>query len=312
MFNTPVLFLIFNRLETTRMVFEKIKEIKPRFLFVAADGPRPHKQGEVEKTKIVRDYIVSNIDWDCEVKTLFREENLGCGQAVSEGITWFFENVEQGIILEDDCLPDLSFFHFCEELLNFYKSNPQIVHISGNNFQDKVVKYDYSYYYSKYPNSWGWATWKRAWNYFDLRLEREDYKKKIKPLNNFIKEKDYVEHMIDYIKTGNFYHIWDFQWLLTTNIRKGLCIVPAKNLVTNIGFGEAATHTFGEPNLFLSRETYTISFPLVHNPVFETDIEKDKYLYFNTTYKWMRSGSSEKFFLYLKYCFNRIFKFNKP
>lgn len=308
MFNTPVLLLIFNRLETTKLVFEAIRKRQPAFLFIAADGPRTNKEGEKEITDLVRNYVIENIDWDCEVKTLFRDENLGCGRAVSEGISWFFDNVESGIILEDDCLPEASFFNFCEELLNLYKYNSQIVHISGNNFQDESTSYNCSYYYSKYPNSWGWATWKRAWKIFDLKLEKEDYDKKINSLNNFKNEKNYFKHMIKYIKAGNYYHIWDFQWLLTTNIQKGLCIVPAINLVTNIGFGEAATHTFGEPNLFLSRETFSIRFPLVHNSNFEIDVEKDKYLYFSTTYTWMHRGSSMKLFLYLKHYFNRIIK----
>lgn len=216
--------------------------------------------------------------------------------------------MEQGIILEDDCLPNLSFFVFCEELLNLYKYNPQIVHISGNNFQDIQTNYNYSYYYSKYPNSWGWATWRRAWKIFDLKLEREKYNAKINSLNNFKKEHDYFKNMIQYIKAGNYHHIWDFQWLLSVNIQNGLCIVPSKNLVKNIGFGEAATHTFGDQNLFLSRETFDMSLPLVHNPIFETDVEKDKYLYFNTTYKWRQKGAAIKIFLYLKYCFNRFKK----
>ena len=115
--NTAVLFLVFNRLDTSKQVFQAISQAKPPRLYVAADGARVSKEGESEKVQAVRDYIMQNIDWKCEVKTLFRDENLGCKYAVSGAITWFFQNEEQGIILEDDCLPNQSFFWFCEELL---------------------------------------------------------------------------------------------------------------------------------------------------------------------------------------------------
>ena len=145
MLNTPILFLVFNRPDTTQRVFAQIRKIQPKQLFIAADGARKGKEGEQERVAQVRKLILEGIDWDCEVKTLFRDENLGCGKAVSEGITWFFKNVEQGIILEDDTLPDLSFFPFCEELLERYKDDERVAMISG---YCKFGKYKSPYSYS--------------------------------------------------------------------------------------------------------------------------------------------------------------------
>jgi hypothetical protein len=170
-FDTPILFLIFNRPDTTQKVFNEIRKIKPRQLFVAADGPREDHPEDKEKCEQTRK-IIDQVDWDCEVKTLFRDKNLGCKHAVSGAINWFFKNVEQGIILEDDCLPDQSFFGFCQELLNKYKNNKQIFNISGNNFQDGMWRGDGSYYFSKYFHCWGWATWADRWqNYFDIKMK---------------------------------------------------------------------------------------------------------------------------------------------
>ena len=128
---TPVLFIVFNRLDKTRQVFEAIRQARPPFLYIASDGARFNKEGELEKVQAVRDFIIQNIDWKCEVKTLFRKKNLGCKYAVSGAISWFFNNVDQGIILEDDCLPSKSFFWYCEELLEKYKHDNSIYLISG-------------------------------------------------------------------------------------------------------------------------------------------------------------------------------------
>ena len=159
---TPaVLFIIFNRPETTQRVFDAIRLAKPTRLYIAADGPRENKTGEKELCEQARK-IAQNVDWDCEVKTLFQKENLGCGKAVSHAISWFFENEDMGIILEDDCLPHQSFFKYCEELLEKYKNNDRIGIISGNNFQKKRKIGSFSYYFSDIVNIWGWATWARS------------------------------------------------------------------------------------------------------------------------------------------------------
>ena len=154
--HSPVLFLVFNRPETTRQVFEAIRTAKPPRLYIAADGPRLEREGERASCEEVRK-IALEVDWECDVNTLFRVENLGCKRGPSEGISWFFEHEDEGIILEDDCLPDQSFFSFCEELLERYRNDTRIMAISGNNFQHGRKRTEYSYYFSRYFHGWGWT-----------------------------------------------------------------------------------------------------------------------------------------------------------
>lgn len=168
-FNTPILFLIFNRPETTEKIFRRIREIQPRRLFISADGPRLNKLNEEKKCAESRK-IANGVDWECEVKTHFSERNLGCRLGVSSGINWFFNNVQEGIILEDDCLPDTSFFYFCTALLEHFQNNERIMHIGGVNFQDGRTRGTGSYYFSKLSHIWGWATWKRAWNKYNVDI----------------------------------------------------------------------------------------------------------------------------------------------
>ena len=177
--NTPILFLVFNRLDATKQVFEVIRKVVPSKLYIGCDGPRDNREGEDKKVKAVREYVLDSIDWDCEIKTLFREKNLGCGKAVSSAISWFFENEEMGIILEDDCLPSLSFFPYCEELLIKYKEDARIYHISGHN-PLTYTKTKYSYYFVRIQHCWGWASWRRAW---------EKYNFDITDLDDFIEQK---------------------------------------------------------------------------------------------------------------------------
>ena len=235
---TPILFLIFNRPVPTKKVFEQIRIAKPSKLFVAADGSRPNKKGEYELCVETRS-IVELIDWDCEVKTLFRTENLGCGKAVSSAIDWFFENVEEGIILEDDCLPNQSFFTFCEEMLRYYKDDHSVMHIGGTNYQNGIQRGDGSYYFSRYAHIWGWATWKDRWAFYDFSLENykehstEGLGKGLISLLNLVKSKE-----VD---------TWDIQWFMSVWFSGGLSITPNVNLVKNIGYGTSATHTFIKP-----------------------------------------------------------------
>jgi len=244
-FNTPILFIVFNRIKTTQQVFEKIREVKPKKLFVAADGPRKSREGEKEKTESVRKFILKNIDWDCEVKTLFREENFGCGKAVSSAITWFFENVEEGIILEDDTVPDISFFSFCELMLDKYRFENKIKIIGGINFQDGIKRGEASYYFTRLCHIWGWASWRRTWKEYDFELNtisREDVGKAV---YKYFGEKRFVkewEHIYDNLKNKS-YDTWDYQLAMSIWKDDGINIIPQKNLVTNIGYGQDAAHT---------------------------------------------------------------------
>jgi hypothetical protein len=237
--NTPILFLIYKRLDTTKQVFEVIKKIKPTRLYIAADGPK-EDIAEKEKVKKVRDYVLSNINWNCELKTLFREKNLGSGIAVSEAITWFFENEEMGIILEDDCLPSQSFFWFCDELLKKYINEEKIMQINGSSYLSNI-KIKESYFFSKYNHIWGWATWRRAWKHFNLNYSNwEELFESIKYFHSK-KEKEFWKETFKNYFPGKI-DIWDQPWTFSVWINNGLCIYPKLNMIRNIGFDGEGTH----------------------------------------------------------------------
>jgi len=266
LFETPILFLIFNREDTTQKVFDAIRQQKPKYLFVAADGPRKHKQGEAKTCQRVRN-IIKQVDWDCEVKTLFRDENLGCKMAVSSAITWFFENVEQGIILEDDCLPDPSFFPYCEELLEKYKDDTRIGHISGNNFLVDIIEKDISYDFCSFPHIWGWATWRRVWKNYDVNFPfwEEQKEKRSFLFCNKWDEIYFSSFISDVINNRNGINTWDTQYLFSLRLQNQLSIYPAVNLVTNIGLENPnATHT-AKKNEKHSIPVSCIRFPLKHS-----------------------------------------------
>jgi hypothetical protein len=242
--NTPILLLIFNRPDTTAQVFEAIARAKPCRLFVAADGPRPAREGDAEKCKAAR-AIIQRVDWDCEVKTLYRDQNLGCRAAVSSAISWFFEQVEAGIILEDDCLPSDSFFPFCTELLEKYRDDERVMMISGNNFQDGLQRGDASYYFSSVPWIWGWATWRRAWELYDLSMSTFPAFVKgscMQRISRDVSVQNYLWSCFIPAYTDRI-NTWDYQWIYTVLTNNGLSICPQANLVSNIGFYSEGTHT---------------------------------------------------------------------
>jgi hypothetical protein len=267
MFKTPILFLIFNRPDTSKKVFEAIKQIRPSDLFIAADGPRSNHVNDATLCKQVREEVMSSIDWKCNVHTLFRDENVGCGRAVEQAITWFFEHVGQGIILEDDVLPDKTFFYFCEEMLEYYKDNTKVMQISGNNFLDRSYSNKKSYFFSKYIHIWGWATWRRAWKCNDYELKSIDkaaFEKLVREVGLTEDERKFWEEIYHSTRVPNP-SAWDYQWLFSIWKNKGVSITPASNLVSNIGFGENATHTFDPEHKLAGFPTVPITFPLVHN-----------------------------------------------
>lgn len=245
----PVLLILFNRPDTTQLVFEQIKKAKPKYLFVAADGPRTDKPSDIELCAKTQN-IIKDIDWDCELKTFFRTKNVGCGRGPSDAITWFFDHVEMGIILEDDCVPSIPFFDYCTYLLNKYKNNHQVWIIGGrSHFAHNRQFNDFDYLFSNYAHTWGWATWRRCWNHFDIHLEdkwksfyetggyKNVYLSKIEGIFwNFFysrlnKEKDLATH------------VWDFQFAFNMHLNRGLAVIPAANLVENIGYD--GTHFSG-------------------------------------------------------------------
>lgn len=280
--SVPILFIIFNKKEGTREVFEAIRKQKPAQLFIAADGPRPGKVEEAEKCSHIRQWVLNHIDWPCEVKTLFRDENVGCGRGPSEAITWLFEHVEEGIILEDDCLPNATFFKFCTELLKKYRTEERISAISGNNFQQlHPMNIEGDYYFSIFPSSWGWATWRRAWHGFEFRVNSWDKSNQKDLLNSLFQEDQYRlwwKNQFDWMQENHPQDMWDFQFHYLSMRRMQLAIIPKVNLVSNIGHGKDGTH-FVDPNSSIANlPTYDLKFPLTHPTYIKRNYEADVYV----------------------------------
>ncbi len=258
-FPVPILFNVFNRPAETRRVFEVIRKIRPQSLFIKADGPRPQVPDDRRRCDKVRN-IVELIDWDCELHTLFYERNLGCRVAMSSGIDWFFSKVDEGIIIEDDCLPDLTFFRFCQELLEKYRDEERVMMISGNNFHGGRQWGDASYFFSKHSHIWGWATWRRAWKHYDVgmqdlpRLKKEKVFHKILPHEN---EARYWLRNFQIVYDGTL-NTWDYQWFYSMLLRNGLSVIPNVNLVSNIGYNDQATHTLNKRDKLANLKTSSI------------------------------------------------------
>jgi hypothetical protein len=258
-FKTPILFLIYNRPEYTQKVFDSIKKVKPEKLFVSADGPKENNEGDEKLCQNTRD-ILKQIDWECELHTNFKEQNHGCRLGVSQGINWFFEHVEEGIILEDDCLPCESFYFYCEKLLKKYKNEEKIMMISGSNPVTEI-KLDSDYFFSRFFHIWGWATWKRAWQKFDLEMKdwHEHKNRKIldKIFSHNIDNKIFIEQMFDDAYGNDKSSVWSLQWTYSCLINDGLVILPSHNLVSNIGL--KGVHEMNEDQLFLKTKEININ-----------------------------------------------------
>lgn len=238
----PVVFVIFNRPDTTVKVFNEIKKARPAKLYVIADGPRENVPDDKDRCRETRS-VIDNVDWDCEVMKNYSEVNLGCGIRPSSGFSWVFEQEEYAIILEDDCVPSQSFFKFCQEMLILYKDDTRIWVVSGNNYTEERKRNKDSYFFSRYGHSWGWATWKRAWEHFDYYMKTWPKFRDRKYMYDIFNSKKEIEYF-----TKNFNNVykdpssvWDYQFAFTIFSNGGLSIVPSSNLVTNIGF--VGTHS---------------------------------------------------------------------
>lgn len=263
--NTPIAFCIFNRPELTRRVFEAIALAKPKKLLVIGDGARsdrPEERQLVEQTRAV----VERVDWDCEVITHYSPTNLGCKQRMSSGLDWAFQISEELIVLEDDCLPDPTFFDFCQQLLERFRNDPRVMLISGNNFQPNRHS-QHSYYFSHWPHIWGWASWRRAWNHFDVQISSWPEIKSDQALRSVFPGEEqyrYWAGVLDRQHAGEI-DTWDFPWAYACWINSGLTILPESNLIANLGFGPDATHTTDTASRLSNLETYPIG-QLNHPP----------------------------------------------
>ena len=275
---SPILFLVFNRPAPTAQVFAAIRAARPPRLYVAADGARSNRPGEEQRCEQTR-RVATAVDWPCEVKTLFREKNLGCKQAVSQALDWYFECEEEGVVLEDDCVPDPSFFRYCDELLEYHRNDDRVALISGDNFQFGRMYGESSYYFSRYCHIWGWASWRRAWRRYDRDINAwpafRDNGGLERVFGTRPREVRYWRRILDEVHQGKI-DTWDYQWNFAVWAQSMLTILPQKNLVKNIGFGVDATHTTGRSK-FADMRAEKLDFPLRHPSSFETAAIADDY-----------------------------------
>lgn len=264
-YDIPILFVIFRRKDVTMRTFAAIKAAQPAKLYIACDGARETVSGEQELVEATRQAVENAIDWPCEVHRRYQDHNQGCAKAVSSAISWIFETEEMGIILEDDCVAEPSFFKFVREMLHRYKDDQRIGMVAGTNLVSSKVTMPDSYCFSKYKACWGWATWKRAWSNFQLDMpwRDSDYYQSVIANNGFrAKDKNYWKYRLNLID-ANYVSSWDWPWYFCLAAQNQLCIFPSKDLIVNIGFDAEATHT-SFFNLPKYKDEGELSFPLRH------------------------------------------------
>jgi hypothetical protein len=276
--DTPVVFLIFNRPDVTSRVFDAIRRVRPTKLLVVADGPRTSRPGEDQLCASAR-RIIESIDWRCELLRNYSDQNMGCGRRVSSGLTWAFEQVESAIILEDDCAPSSSFFAFCAELLDRYHDDPRVMSITGNNFQHGIKRGRASYYFSRFPHIWGWATWRRSWQGYDFSLSEWAALRETDWLKSFAQNlmmEAFWRNGFDSVAEGRL-DTWDYQWVFHFWKNNGLTATPNANLVTNIGFRSDATHTTLSDELMVI-PSENLKLPLKHPKKVRIDADADQHV----------------------------------
>lgn len=289
--HVPVLFLVFNRPHHTRVTLNRIRLAAPARLYVHCDGPRAHKAGEAEQVAAVRAIIREGVDWDCRVEYLFRDQNVGLRDGLFGALNWFFEAEPHGIVLEDDCVPDLSFFSFCEELLLLYRDDEQIMHIGGSNLAAQyTATKPASYVFSRFSFVWGWASWRRAWQRMSLNLNGLDEFEQERRIRDFIAVPLAQTYMLDKFRVTQQRknNSWAYAWFYSILKNNGLCIVPKVNLVQNVGVGEeGATNTTGR-NETARKRAGSLSFPLIHPSDRNVDQELEKHFFYTSQKKRFR------------------------
>jgi hypothetical protein len=273
----PVALLIFNRPKNTAHVFRAIRAYKPETLLVVADGPRPDRPDDMTLCAETRAVVENGVDWPCNLKLCYSDSNLGCGIRVSSGLDWVFSEFEEAIILEDDTVPDPTFFQFCGELIDRYRSDPQIFAICGDSIIHTRMRSNHSYRFSNFFSPWGWATWRNRWAQYDYKmnfwanLRTSCYLYDIMPQAHL---KEMWTHIMDLTMDGKI-DTWDYQWISTIWAHHAFVVHPARNLITNIGAGRNASHTFSFGNPRTYRKTYPADNPLRHPHVIQTDPYKE-------------------------------------
>jgi hypothetical protein len=274
--STSVALIMFNRPDHVWAVFKTIAQAKPKRLLIVADGPR---FPEEEQKCLEARSIIERVDWDCDVLTNVTDQNLGCRRRIVSGLNWVFSIVEEAIILEDDCVPHQSFFRYCETLLDYYRHDERVMEISGCNYRMGRIGDEHSYYFSKYYHTLGWATWRRAWKFYDENITAWPELRRSATWSAFFddrREERYWTGIYDQIAEGGLKTSWDYQWQLARWCQNGLAAVPAVNLVSNIGFGPEATNTTSEHD-FRSRLPVHEIGEIHHPPSVSRNKEADRY-----------------------------------
>jgi len=277
--DVPLLMIAFNRPEKTQRVLDSIRAAAPRRLYVAADGPRKDVSSDSDRCQRTRQ-VLDSIDWQCKVQRLYQPSNLGCKRGVETAIGWFLSNEESGIILEDDCLPAPDFFPFCVELLERYRDTPEVMMIGGHNLLGVWSKSPASYLFSRTAPIWGWATWRRAWAQYDPAMTRWAEPETRAVIRSRMPPTEYriTGQRFDSVYEGNL-DTWDFGWAFAILANHGVSILPARNLVSNIGWDSEATHTRRPSRHYGALSTHPLEFPLRHPPSTTPDDRFERGLY---------------------------------
>lgn len=264
-------------------MFAEIRRARPKRLFLIADGARAERAGEAERCAAAR-AVVERVDWDCEVHRDFADENLGCGRRPATGISRVFEQVDRAIVLEDDCVPEPSFFRFCDELLERFSDDERVMQISGHRFLRQTECGRYSYFFSGFPNcGGGWATWRRAWRHYDPELRSWPELRRtswlVELLGNERAAESWTRIFDRAHQAGGDCDYWDYQWTYSVWTQSGLTATPHAALLSNIGFGEGATHTTSPDDWRSGMPVGSVDFPLRHPAYLIRDHESDRRFY---------------------------------
>jgi|ERR1035437_3405024 hypothetical protein len=288
-FDTPILLIIFNRPEKVKILINSLSKIKPSRIYISADGPRKNIFGDEEKCNLARE-AAKSIPWPCEIKTNFYQHNIGVAGGMEAAMSWFFSNVEEGIVLEDDCIPNDDCLPFIRSLLIKYRNDPRVMIVCGNNLQDGIQRGHASYYFSNY-HTWGYAMWKRTWNVFDAKLNGLDEFIKKRKIDSILEDPVQKKYWISFfkkIRSGKF-NFTETRLKFSVWNAGGVCIIPNVNLIKNIGFDNDSTHTFSVDKEKLSLETGELK-KIIHPDTMKINYEADDYYF----YKKLKNTFFEK------------------
>jgi len=275
--DTPVALFVFNRPDRTRQVMEEIAAVKPRTLLVVADGPREGHPDDETKCQDTRAVIDDNVSWNCTIRRNYADHNLGLFERFVTGLRWLFQDVSEAIILEDDCVPNRDFFRFCETMLEMYRDDERVMDISGSNLLGGWKADRQDYHFSYYGGIWGWATWRRAWELYDPEMSlwtEPEVRQRVRDV--IADRRQYRSLEMLYKEAYQKQETWDYPWVFARQINSALSVVPAENLVTNIGFGEEATNTTNKDAKLAKIPQGSLEFPIERNQFVAVDREFDR------------------------------------